>query len=342
MKLMRALKYVFFGVLAMVFAQCNTVETVESSINLPVPLLMQKSDGSSFKIVVMRTDKSMTDLGGGLSPRWSPDGSRIAFWANSPTGLNDIFSMNSDGSDLRNLTASASIYESRPVWSPTGSMIAFDEDAPGTGKGVGIMNSDGTHRHFVSSKNSNNAPRWFPNGGSLLFQRAVGSRLEIHSVNSDGTGDTALSTDTTKSFANGSISPNGAYLSYSRGDTSSLTFTAMIIRDLATGHENEFLGAIIGYVWSPQSDWLYCTESTSRGNTIVRISPTSKVKEDLSQKPLGRGYNDIVSSLSSDGKWLAFSSDQSGSALIYMMDADGSNKQQITFDPQFTSPFWKP
>jgi len=250
--------------------------------------------------------------------------------------------MDSDGSDLRNLTNSPAIYESRPVWSPNGSMIAFDEEAAGSGKGVGIMTAVGMDRRFVPSKNTYNNAKWFPDAGSLLFQKTVGSRVEIHSVNSDGTTEMTLASDTTKTFTNGSISPNGLYFAYSRSDSSQLIVNAIVIRDLASGHEDEFTGALIGTNWSPQSDWLYCTESSSGGMTIVRISPLGKIKQDLSQKPLGSRYNDIVSSLSSDGNWLAFSSDRSGPSLIYMMNAEGSNKQQVTFDPQLTSPFWKP
>ena len=342
MKFMRAAGCSLMGVLALVLAQCDTGETPEPVVNLPFPLLAQRSSGNSYRIVLIRTDRTVIDLTEGLSPRWSPNGSRIAFWTTTTAGLNEVFIVNSDGTDLRNLTNSPSIYESRPVWSPDGSMIAFDEESIGSGKGVGIMTSGGMDRRFVPSTNTYNNAKWFPEGGSLLFQKVVGSRIEIHSVNSDGTGETVLASDTTKSFTNGSVSPNGLYFAYSRGDTSKLIVNAMVIRDIASGHEDEFPGAIIGTNWSPQSDWLYCTESTSGGNTIVRINSMSKVKQDLSQKPLGSRYNDMFSSLSSDGNWLAFSSDRSGSTLVYIMGADGSNKQQVTSDPQLTSPFWKP
>jgi Tol biopolymer transport system component len=329
--------------LALFLALCNSGETVEPVVTLPHALLMQKSSGAPpFRIVLMKTDRTIIDLSEGLSPQWSPDGSKIAYWANSVAGLNEIFIMNSDGGNIRNLTNSPSIYEARPVWSPNGSMIAFDEEAPGSGKGVGVMTSQGTAGHSVPSNTSYSNPFWFPNGMSILFEKKVGSRREIHSVNSDGTGEAILASDTTSTFANGSISPSGAYFAYSRGDSSGLSYTALVIRNLTSGHEEEFPGAIIGSLWSPQSDWLYCTEAASNGHTIFRISPTSKVKQDLSRKSAGKTYNDILSSLSSDGKWLALSSDQSGSTLIYMMSADGSNRQQVTLDAQLTSPFWKP
>jgi Tol biopolymer transport system component len=304
--------------------------------------MMQTTAADSSKIVLMRTDRTTVDLAEGISPRWSPDGSQIAFWTVTQGGLNEILTISFDGSNIRNLTNSPSIYETRPVWSPNGSMIAFDEEALGGVRGVGTMNSDGMERHFVPSNNSNSAPFWFPSGVSFLFHRVLGSRVEIRRANSDGTQDSALTLDTTNTFVNGKISPNGIYFSFSRGDISSRTLTSMIIRDFATGKEDEFPGAIFGNIWSPQSDWLYCVETSISGNTIIRISPTTKAKQDLSRKPLGRAYNDIVTSLTSDGTWLAFTSDRSGSNLIYMMTAEGDNQQPITRDPQFSWGMWKP
>ncbi len=51
------------------------------------------------------------------NPTWSPDSKRIAFAKQTPEGLKDIFSMNADGSDLRNLTQTHLADEDYPAWS---------------------------------------------------------------------------------------------------------------------------------------------------------------------------------------------------------------------------------
>jgi dipeptidyl aminopeptidase/acylaminoacyl peptidase len=56
------------------------------------------------------------------SPRWSPDGKRIAF-----TTGGQIWTMNADGADRRQITR-ISTGASTPVWSPDGRMIAFNSD----------------------------------------------------------------------------------------------------------------------------------------------------------------------------------------------------------------------
>jgi dipeptidyl aminopeptidase/acylaminoacyl peptidase len=56
-------------------------------------------------------------------PRWSPDGTRIAFESNR-NGSYQIYTMASDGSDVKQVT-SISTEANQAVWSPTGKILAF-------------------------------------------------------------------------------------------------------------------------------------------------------------------------------------------------------------------------
>jgi Tol biopolymer transport system component len=68
------------------------------------------------------TDNSWSDE----YPRWSPDGTRIAFTAN-PEGHFHIYSMNADGSGLSQITSSSND-EVEPAWLPDGTALAFTEE----------------------------------------------------------------------------------------------------------------------------------------------------------------------------------------------------------------------
>ncbi len=57
------------------------------------------------------------------SPRWSPDGSKIAFVSNR-SGKDQIYMLHSSGGEARKLTACKNGARN-PVWSPTGEEIAF-------------------------------------------------------------------------------------------------------------------------------------------------------------------------------------------------------------------------
>jgi Tol biopolymer transport system component len=58
--------------------------------------------------------------------QWSPNGTKFVFIGDFPaSSLGDVYVMNSDGSELKNLT-NDSIMESSPSWSPDGSYIYFN------------------------------------------------------------------------------------------------------------------------------------------------------------------------------------------------------------------------
>ena len=53
-----------------------------------------------------------------LSPAWSSDGTRIAFISNHRDGDQEIYTMRSDGTDVRQLTVNDKVLDREPSWSP--------------------------------------------------------------------------------------------------------------------------------------------------------------------------------------------------------------------------------
>jgi Tol biopolymer transport system component len=70
-------------------------------------------------------------------PRWSPDGSRIAFAAN-PKGNYDIFFMNADGSGITPIVNSPAD-EVEPAWFPDGNAIAYTIEKKGLLSGEAVL-----------------------------------------------------------------------------------------------------------------------------------------------------------------------------------------------------------
>jgi len=109
-----------------------------------------------------------------IHPAWSPDGERIAFISNR-SGNFDLFTMNADGSDLRQLTTTVDD-ETTPAWSPDGSKIAYvlvKNLASGEQeRRLYLISPDGNDMQELSAGvEYSSDPDWSPDGRYLLFER---------------------------------------------------------------------------------------------------------------------------------------------------------------------------
>jgi Tol biopolymer transport system component len=98
---------------------------------------------------------------------WAPNGQRLAFsrrtridritcnpaCSSESDTARDVYSMNADGTDVRQLTSTAKMDEVDPSWSPDGRMIAYyrkPADRDDTFGEVWVMNADGSGKRRVA------------------------------------------------------------------------------------------------------------------------------------------------------------------------------------------------
>ena len=157
-----------------------------------VELYVMEADGSDQRRL---TYDAATDA----EPDWSPNGREIAFGSNrSGRALGapldyDVFVIDADGSNLRQLTASPGIagdfaIDDQPAWSPNGREIAFRSRRDGYCN-VYVMASDGSdERGLTNTPPCNAFPSWSRDGQQVVFTSLRSGNPEIWSMNADGTG----------------------------------------------------------------------------------------------------------------------------------------------------------
>ena len=156
--------------------------------------------GGTFEIWQMdqngKRQRQVTDLGFALWPDYSPNGSRIAFEGHGPNDPNtEIYTANSDGSDLRQLTSAAG-NNTYPAWSPDGSSIVFESDRTGVPQ-VWEMNADGSGQTQLTFDNvpKDQVPDWSPDGSQIAYTADTspdGNGGQIMVMNADGSGQHAI------------------------------------------------------------------------------------------------------------------------------------------------------
>jgi imidazolonepropionase-like amidohydrolase/Tol biopolymer transport system component len=216
-----------------------------------------------------------------MQPRFSPDGSEIAFISDAGGGDN-IWLMNTDGSNARQLTQEDFRLLNNPYWSPDGRYIAARKHftttrSLGTGE-IWLYHRDGGSGVAVVEKPSEKhqkelgEPAFSPDGRYIYFSvdRTAGSTFQYAQ---DSNGQVFeirrhdLETGVTESFvsgAGGSVrptpSPDGRYLAFVRRIEGR---SALFLKDLVNGSEAAVykqLDQDLQEIWAvqgvyPNMDW---------------------------------------------------------------------------------------
>jgi len=146
-----------------------------------------EQDGSSTDIYVMDAnswEKLPNTSGGDTEPKWSRDGSRIAYVSDGGASMGDIFVMGADGHN-RVKIANTLYYEDSPVWSPDGEKIAFTSDRDGNWD-IFVMEADGSDQTNITNSPSNEySPTWSPDGSRIAFSSDLDG-FDIYVINANG------------------------------------------------------------------------------------------------------------------------------------------------------------
>ena len=176
-------------------------------------------DGLSL-VVVDRTGKVLRtiDANRPWTPRFSPDGGRIAYGAfGAGRSSSDIWVTDLVGGTTQRLTDDDAD-SNDPQWSPDGKTIAYSVSAPG-GKDVATRRLDASKARIIAARNGNQFPSdWLHDGGALIVtDDASGKGLDILMQPADGSAAKSYVATAADESA-GRVSPDGHWIAYTSNE----------------------------------------------------------------------------------------------------------------------------
>ena len=111
-------------------------------------------------------------------PRWSPDGTQIAFDRNLEKDIQkyQLFIMNADGTNQQQLTQDGQGNRNgSPTWSPDGRYLAFKSNRSGNTEIHVIDLVDRTVKQLTGREEPHRAfsPDWSPDGKEILYEKSI-------------------------------------------------------------------------------------------------------------------------------------------------------------------------
>lgn len=257
---------------------------------------------------------------------------KIVF-VSSRDGNEEIYAMNADGTDVRQLTDNPASDHS-PVWSPDGTKIAFVSDREWNND-IYVMNADGTNPvQLTDSFAEDLNPSWSPDGARIAFNSDRDGLPQIYVMDADGSHVVRVTNDRDWNAAP-VWSPDGKHIAYSSTQISEILTTGDMsskirVVDINGGTTKELSGKDDSFpAWSPDGERIAFSSFRDGNLEIYVMDADGTAQKRLTDHP----RKDCFPAWSPDGERIVFSSDRDGNSEICIMGADGKNIVRITEDP---------
>lgn len=246
------------------------VSVDKSDKRYPYRLMVSDYDGYGPRTIT----KSQQPI---MSPRWSPDGHRLAF-VTFENAQAVVYVQNLQTGAVRKVSARPGI-NSAPAWSPDGNALALALSYEGNVNVYILDLNSGKLLRLTDSPAIDTEPSWSPDGQRVLFTSDRGGRPQLYTVSRNG-GSPQRLTFEGMSNADGSFSPDGKSVVLVRQGNNGYSIAEMNIENrttisLSSGPLDESPS------YSPDGSMVIYDTNASRGKSLVIVSADGRVESPL-------------------------------------------------------------
>ena len=269
-----------------------------------------------------------------ITPRLSPDGTRIAFTSTVDNNT-DIYVLDIASGNVTRIT-NAPEKDSAPSWSPDGQWLAFESFRDGNFE-IYIASADGANQiRLTNDPSADSTPVWSPVANEIIFVTGRFGNSDLMRVDTNG----SLSTLTTNPNPDNSPvwSPDGSFIAF-QSFADDLSNLCIVGRD---GLNQRCLTSIPEKYaipsWSPNGSQLAATLQHSTGRSIHLFNVADGSLQELSAP--GINPHGTVT-WSSDGLRMAFQAETNGDMELVFLLLLTNEFTQITWSPGYDGePIW--
>lgn len=186
------------------------------------------------------------------TPRWSPDGTHIAYLVGGDF-INEIAVADANGMNARILTTGMRVLAGEFDWSPSGTHIAFTSQRDGNIEIYTVNIANGALINLSRHPREDFYPKWSPNGDEIAFISTRNGGQQLFIMAMDG-GNSRQITHGNMSISHVNWSPDGQWLVYSAAPIYGYNRHLFIIsadggepRQLTFSSDDDFLP-----IWKPK------------------------------------------------------------------------------------------
>lgn len=232
------------------------------------------------------------------------DDAQLLMYTSRRDGVVQIVLVKEDGTEVKRLTSS-NVHNTYPACSPDGKRIVFSS-RDSFGPGLFLIDSDGQNlQHFTHGNDSGAA--WSPDGKHIVYTHQLGRfKTRLLKIGLDDSAE---------------LAPNS--------DAAALTTVVHVVKELTDGSNYDADAA-----WSPDGKRIAFASNRSGSWRLYVMDADGRNVFDRSKtdNPGGNAYP----AWSPDGKRIAFTEQvDDGTRQIFVMDAVGTNKVQLTKEGDF-------